>query len=163
MTYLPVISLWQPWASLVFAKLPGESEHVKRHETRDYPPPLKYVGGYIGIHSTAKFPASKEISEELHELCLDVFGCNYNHSLPFGSILGVVRISSALATATAQPATENDRIAGNWNAGRFAWPLSDITSFAAPLPAKGAQKWWRFELPFLLASPPSPEPSQQQE
>ena len=145
MTYLPVISLWQPWASLIFAG-------VKLHETRNRRPPLKYVGGYIGIHSTAKFPPHKEISEELHELCMNVFGCGYNHSLPQGVILGMAKLSGGCPTESHKPASDEDRIAGNWSARRFAWPLSDVTPFAVPLPMKGKQGWFKFELPDLALS-----------
>lgn len=152
MTYMPMISLWQPYASLIFTKMPGTDQCVKRHETRDFEPPLKYVGGYIGIHATAKFPPSKKIPEELHELCLDIWGCSYNHTLPFGSLLGFVRISGALSTNEHKPATEEDRIAGDWRPNRFAWPLSDVTPLAVPLPLKGHQRWWRWELPPGLAT-----------
>lgn len=144
---VPIISLHQPWASLVFAKFPGDSAFVKQHETRGRKPPLKYVGGFIGIHATAKFPPAKEISADLHDLCMDVFGCSYNHTLPLGSILGVVRISGGLATAEHSPVTPEDGIAGNWSAGRFAWPLSDVMEFKNPIPAKGKQGWWKFQLP----------------
>lgn len=150
MTYLPIISLWQPYASLIFAKLPDQANFVKQHETRSFKPPQKYVGGYIGIHATAKFPPIKSIPEDLHELCMDVFGCSYNHSLPQGAILGAVRISGGLPTESVTPWDE-DRIAGDWTHGRFAWPLSDVTPFSVPLPMKGKQGWWRFDLPPGLA------------
>lgn len=145
MTYLPVISLWQPYASLIFSG-------VKLHETRKFRPPVKYVGGYIGIASTAKFPPMKKIGEELHELCMEVFGCGYNQSLPFGCLLGAVRISAGLPTDSHTPANDDDRVAGDWSPGRFAWPLSDVTPFAIPLPMKGKQGWWRFDLPLGLAT-----------
>src|SRR4051812_2667700 len=118
---IPTISLWQPYASLIFANMDGQ--FVKRHETRGRQPPLKYVGGFIGIHATAKFPPLRTISPELHELCMEVWGCSYNHTLPLGSLLGFVRLSGGLPTETARPASDEDRIAGDWSPGRFAWPL----------------------------------------
>jgi hypothetical protein len=152
MTALPVISLWQPWASLIFAG-------VKKHETRGFEPPLKYVGGYIGIHATAKFPAAKHISEELHELCLDTFGRSYNYTLPLGAVLGAARLSGALPTGAAPPASLADYIAGDWTPGRFAWPLSDIIKFPAAIPAKGKQGWWKLEIP-SVSHPPIPQGDQ---
>jgi activating signal cointegrator 1 len=139
MSDFPIISLWQPYASLIFAG-------AKLHETRGYPPPLKYVGGFIGIHATAKFPPLKLISEELHELCMDVFGCSYNYTLPQGAILGVVRLSDGLETNNISPANERDFAAGDWAPNRFAWPLSDITKFETPIPAKGKQGWWKYAI-----------------
>lgn len=149
MAPIPVISLWQPYASLIFANLDGE--YVKRHETRGFHPPLKYVGGFIGIHATAKFPPLKTISPELHELCMDIWGCGYNYTLPQGSLLGFVRLSGGIATDRAQPASDGDRVAGDWSAGRFAWPLSDVTPLPTPLPMKGKQGWWKFDPPGALA------------
>jgi len=139
MADLPIISLWQPWASLIF-------ERVKRHETRGFQPPLKYVGGYIGIHATAKFPPLRKISEELHELCMEVFGCGYNHSLPQGAIMGTVLLSGGLRTEDCLPANASDRIAGDWSPGRFAWPLSEPTKLRMLIPAKGYQGWWRHKI-----------------
>lgn len=139
MTNFPIISLWQPYASLIFAG-------AKLHETRGYKPPLKYVGGFIGIHATAKFPPAKLIGEELHELCMDVFGCSYNYSLPQGAILGVARLSGGLSTNEAKPADEADLAAGDWTADRYAWPLSDIIKLEKPIPAKGKQGWWKYPI-----------------
>lgn len=136
---IPVISLWQPWATLIF-------RGRKKHETRSKQPPLKYVGGFIGIAATATFPPLKHISEELHELCMDEFGCNYNHSLPRGAVLGMVRLSGGVPTTEREPADDDDRICGDWRPGRYAWPLCDITAEPTPLPAKGHQGWWTFDI-----------------
>lgn len=142
MSEIPVISLWQPFASLIFELRGGVP--IKQHETRGREPPLKYIGGFIGVHATAKFPPLRLIGEELHELCMDTFGCSYNYSLPQGAILGVARLSGGLSTAERRPADDADRIAGDWSEGRFAWPLSDVQKFAIPIPAKGKQGWWKF-------------------
>jgi activating signal cointegrator 1 len=138
MNTLPIISLWQPWASLIF-------ERIKRHETRGRPAPLKHTGGIIGIHATAKFPPLKTISEPLHELCMDVWGCGYNETLPQGVILGTVKLLGWASTNECTPMDEEDRVSGDWSPGRFAWLLDEITKFDAPIPAKGKQGWWRHE------------------
>lgn len=156
MSDLPIISLWQPFASLIFARMPGGDNYVKQHETRSFCPPAKYVGSCVGIHATAKFPPLKLIPEDLHELCMDVFGCSYNYTLPQGVILGVVRIHAARPTGGAVPWDE-DRIAGDWTLGRFAWPLSVVAKFESPIPAKGKQGWWKFPIPDLVGTPPAPE------
>lgn len=41
---LPAITIHQPWASLV-------AGGAKPYETRDYPPPAKYIGQRIAIHA----------------------------------------------------------------------------------------------------------------
>jgi hypothetical protein len=138
-TPIPVISLWQPWASLIFA--PGRP---KRHETRSLRPPLKYMGGIIGIHATATFPPLKNISEELHELCMDIWGCGYNHTLPQGAILGTVRLTRYFKTDEGQPANADDRICGDWSPERYAWSLEEAEILPKPIMAKGKQGWWSY-------------------
>lgn len=140
MTDMPVISLWQPYASLIFAG-------AKLHETRSYAPPTKYIDCIVAIHATAKFPPLKLLSDELHELCIDTFGCSYNFTLPLGAILGTVRLRRGLPTDIVSPNVESDFIAGDWTPGRFAWPLSDVSAFATPIPAKGKQGWWKWSFP----------------
>lgn len=55
MTALPVISLWQPWASLMFTDR-GDGQKVKTIETRSWAPPAGLVGQRMGIASAAKPP-----------------------------------------------------------------------------------------------------------
>jgi hypothetical protein len=141
MTEIPIISLWQPWASLIFV-----TPQVKCHETRSRPAPLKYLGGYIGIHATTTFPPLRHISAELHELCMDVFGCGYNHTLPRGVILGTAYLSHCFQTDRGVPASHDDKIAGDWSPGRFAWLLDDVAKLPQPIPAKGKQGWWKHSL-----------------
>lgn len=142
---IPVLSLWQPYATLIFRE-------VKKHETRGRAIPDKHVGSTIAIHSTAKFPSLLKISEELHELCMDEFGCGYNYSLPCGYILGTVRIGASVPTARENPADDGDRICGDWRPGRFAMALSEIAPLPAPIAAKGHQGWWYRDLELPSAS-----------
>ena len=143
---VPVITLWQPWASLIFAG-------YKRHETRAYRPPLKYVGGFVAIHAAAR-PCPANISDELAELCYDAFGCAWNYSLPRGAILGCVSLSGAVPTGEQAPfVTSEDLAAGDWTPGRWAWSLCDIETLPTPVPAKGKQGWWSIE-----ADAPRPNP-----
>lgn len=135
---IPVITLWQPWASLVFA---GR----KNYETRGYRAPLKHCGPRVAIHAAAALPASRHITPELAELCYDEFGCAWNYSLPRGCILGTVRIGENVPTGERRPfVTEDELAAGDWSPGRWAWWLWDIAALPAPIPAKGKQGWWRF-------------------
>lgn len=144
----PILSLWQPYATLVFRR-------IKKHETRGRSIPDKHVGATIAIHSTAKFPPHNKISEELHELCMAEFGCGYNYSLPCGYILGTVRIGASLPTATTPPVDDDDRICGDWRPGRFAMPLSEIGALPTLVAAKGHQSWWYrdLELPSVSEQP----------
>lgn len=137
MTSTPVISLWQPYATLIFRRR-------KKNETRPAGTPLpnRYVGVPVGIAATASFPPLKLMSEELHELCMDEFGCSYNYSLPLGCILGTVIFDRRVPTTEMLPADDDDRICGDWRPGRFAWPIMSVAPFVAPISAKGKQGWW---------------------
>jgi hypothetical protein len=144
---LTVISLWQPYASLMFTK-----ERHKRHETRGFKLPSRLVGQWVGIHATATFPPLAKISERLHELCLDVWGCGYNFSLPQGAVLGAVLFDRCQPTDTCSPFNEDDETAGDWAAGRYAWFAADVVALARPFAAKGKQGWWSVPLPSELAA-----------
>lgn len=139
----PVISLWQPFASLLFTWDRERGDMAKCFETRSFKLPQRLVGQRIAIHATAKFPASKHISEDLHELCYDLWGCSYNFALPFGAILGTVRFDASIPTAEErafQP--ESEIAAGDWTPGRWAWPVIEADGLKSPIPMKGKQGWW---------------------
>lgn len=132
---IPVITLWQPWASLIF------SGH-KRYETRAYRPPNKYLGTRIAIHAAAR-PCPR-VGDELADLCYDAFGCGWNYSLPRGAILGTVLLGMCVPSEEYEP-SDDDRIAGDWSTGRFGWRLWEVEPLSAPLPAKGKQGWWSID------------------
>lgn len=139
----PAISLWQPWASLIFV-----SDHGSRklHETRSYPVPPHYMGERIAIHA-AKRPISKGIDSDLELLCIDVFGTDFRKSLPRGAVLGTVLIDQWTATQYCGPETDVDAIAGDWTDGRYAWRLRNPMQLASPLPQQGRQGWFQVDLP----------------
>ena len=134
---IPVITLWQPWASLIFT---GD----KKHETRGFPFPGKHAGRRIAIHSALKMP--KEISVGLHLLCESNWGADeaWREQLPRGYLLGTVELVRSHRTEEVTP-DPVDRICGNWEPGRFAWELRDPRPLADPLTATGKQGWWSVE------------------
>ena len=139
----PAISLWQPWASLIFV-----SDHGSRklHETRSYPLPPRYLGERIAIHA-AKRPVPKAIDADLELLCIDLFGVDFRSSLPRGAVVGTVMIDQWTATEFCGPETDADSIAGDWTNGRFAWRLRNPQQLETPLPQLGQQGWFRVEIP----------------
>lgn len=141
---MPAISLWQPFASLIFEWDRDKGEFAKAFETRSFKLPARLIGQEVAIHATAKFPASKHISEALNDYCYQLWGCGYNYSLPLGAIIGVVRFGAPIPTgeeAAFQPDTEI--AAGDWTPGRWAWPIMEAVRLPAPMPMKGKQGWWR--------------------
>lgn len=139
---LTCISLWQPWASLLFVEDPALR---KVHETRKRALPPKYRGMRVGIHATLYFPS--RLPAGLHDICVSAFGWDYRQSLPRGAVLGTLELVGAVETAEARPASEADRIAGDWSARRWAWLTQGPERFERPLPRRGLQGWFSVELP----------------
>lgn len=155
---LPVITLWQPWASLCFV---ADAALRKHNETRGFPPPAKYVGQRVAIHAAAAWPAKHNIKPPLRHLSLEAFGLGFEGFLPRGVILGTVRLLDPMPTERARLiASENELAAGNYDDERWAWPLADMIALPSPIPAKGKQGWWKFPVPALAAQEaPSPQRS----
>lgn len=139
---MPVISLWQPYASLIFAVDHQRGAMAKANETRKFKLPENKIGVEVAIHATASFPAPRFISAELHEICRRLFGPNYREALPRGEIIGIVKFAPAMTThgSRAQQCAA-EIAAGDWSDGRYAWPITDARGLDHPLPAKGLQGW----------------------
>lgn len=133
---LPAISLWQPWASLIFT---GD----KLHETRAYPPPAKHLGQRIAIHAARRLPTEDEVKLGLHLLCEHNWGARsaWRTTLPRGVILGTALLVEAIKTDHRQPGPV-DLVAGDWSRGRWAWQLGDVQALREPVPWKGKQGWF---------------------
>lgn len=136
---VPAISLWQPFASLIFVR-------VKRHETRGRPLPAGRRRTRHAIHATASFPAPRLISGELHRLCVATFGADYRYSLPLGRVLGTVEFVDSFPTEEREPFDEADLAAGDWSPGRFAWQLNAPIPLPEPLALRGRQSWFSVDL-----------------
>ncbi|PWC98020.1 ASCH domain-containing protein [Azospirillum sp. TSO5] len=136
------ISLWQPWASLIFA---GR----KRFETRGYDYPNNLHGSVIAIHAAKKVVPSWMAGDAVCKICMKEFGGFYQSELPHGYVLGTARLVASWPTAgeLAPAVSDDERAVGNWFPGRFAWELADITPLPEPIPAKGKQGWWNWEVP----------------
>jgi hypothetical protein len=141
---IPAISMWQPYASLMFAWDRERGEFAKAFETRSHKLPDRLINEWVVIHATAKFAPETFLTDALRDLCYDMFGCGYNYSLPRGAAIGRVRFGVPVPTgelAAYQPETEI--AAGDWTPGRWAWPVMETDLLAMPVPMKGAQGWWR--------------------
>ena len=112
---IPILSLWQPWASLLLL------DDCKVHETRGWEPPSYLIGRRFAIHAAARTVRPAELGAKLHQLCLDRFGWPYAKSLPRGGMIGSAVLESSLSTDWSRPASEIDAACGDWTTGRFAW------------------------------------------
>lgn len=132
------ISLWQPWASLVAT---GRKEFETRHWSTNY-------RGYLAIHATKRWT-----KEEIR--ILDMYRKHFPYPLdiippnpPLSAVLCVVNLVDVLPTDEVRPyITTMERAFGNFEPGRFAWKMEVVKVFDPPIPAKGAQGFWRWDQP----------------
>ena|ERR1700679_2578027 len=141
---MKALTLWQPWASLIAM---GE----KKVETRCWQ--TKYRGP-LAIHAAAKSPPEwlgrSRLSSEFasaSRLCLPA---RVRRKLPAGVVLCVVHlIDIQEAALVAADLTPQERIFGNYQAGRYAWFLELVEVFPDPVPAKGNRLLWEWHRPTL--------------
>jgi hypothetical protein len=142
------ISLWQPWASLV-------SVGAKRVETRGWQTPYR---GPLAIHASKKWDrqlAGIMASDDRFTAPIRAAGIE---DLPLGCVVAVARLAKIAPTAEVRDRlSEQERLYGDYSAGRYAWALTGIVRLARPVPFKGAQGF--FEVPdellqAALAAPP---------
>jgi hypothetical protein len=125
---LKVLTLHQPWASLVI-------DDVKRIETRSWGTSHR---GTLAIH------AGKVVD---HGFCeeLGVDPC----LLPVGQILGTVQLLNCelLTPRSLRQISDAEKRYGLFRVGRFAWHLHFPRKLSPPIPARGLQLLWNFEVP----------------
>lgn len=146
MTLLPAISLWQPWASLLFVEDP---QLRKVHETRSWEAPAGYIRCRLAIHAAKRMASVDEIGAVpgLHKLCVDALGWDYRESLPRGAVIGTSSIYDVVPAFPEFAASRADFTAGNWAPRRFAWRMIDAVALPHPMPCQGRQGWFKVDVP----------------
>jgi hypothetical protein len=141
---MQAISLWQPYASLIAAK-------VKRFETRSWRPPGRLVGQRIAIHAAARRPTAAEL-DALGGIVGDVLGGYWHRRIPYGAVVCTTVIAGCYQVTHwngDRPALSaigeiQDDGFGDYTTGRYCWELTDIAVYDPPVPAKGAQGFWNW-------------------
>jgi hypothetical protein len=141
------LTLTQPWASLV-------AVGAKRIETRSWHTSYR---GPLAIHASKGFPKADRL------LCLEdpfwvalgkewcAFGRQYFNpasKLPLGAVLATCRLTACtlIKPAFTEMLSDQELAFGNYDGGRFAWILEDVTPLAVPIPAKGALGLWECDI-----------------
>ena len=156
---MKVISILQPWASLV-------ALGHKRIETRSWN--TKYRGELL-IHASKRMLdmfEQKEFWERLYgEVNFDTYkelaSMPRFEELPYGSIIGKVNLIDTCTTEEAKTrlyykeysqnhSREQELAFGDYSPTRFGWLLSDPILFKEPIPCKGQLGIWN--LPAELES-----------
>jgi hypothetical protein len=152
-----ILTLWQPWASLIALKL-------KQYETRSWPTGYR---GKLAIHAAKRPFVSADGSETLDQAAwltwLDALELAHEagiltnesklpfaHELPLGCIVAIADLTACLEMADniSRPPSEIacmglhtplELAVGDWQVGRYAWKLKNVIALPEPIPFKGAQ------------------------
>jgi activating signal cointegrator 1 len=118
---LKALSLWQPWASLIY-------DGRKTIETRSW---KMWHRGPLAIH------AAKRIEKDA---CAS-FGYDWR-TIPSGSILCIVDVVDCVRFPS--PKAPPDEY-GDFSEGRFGFLLKMLEKFPVPIPARGMQGIWTWD------------------
>lgn len=135
---MKIITLWQPWASLIPLGL-------KHYETRSWGTSYR---GLIAVHSAKRQMDSGAIAGLLN--VQEVAGIEfkgedglfftYVSQLPFGKVVAIAHLADCIKMTEkfidAQPETEV--ACGDWQVGRYAWKLENVQTIE-PIECKGKQ------------------------
>jgi hypothetical protein len=166
---IPAITLWQPWASLVACG-------AKLYETRSWATQYKgriaiHAAARNPVEATRLFPGLQMavIRKALKDGGLLDYDSDFD-ALPFGCVVATVNLVNcwhivsnpwtvtnlAKRYAVFCGPTYPERIIypsgqellfGDWTPGRYAWELADIKVLPEPIPARGHQGLWKWEVP----------------
>jgi len=146
---MKAISIWQPWASLLFA--PGEFRKV--YETRPRRMGFK-PGERIAIHAAATLKGMDAYCWMIHtpqgrsiHAALDaMYGISRSETqMPRGCIIGTVDIVGTYETSAALWPSRQERAFGDWRPGRVAIETREPLLFKTPIPFVGKQGVFRVD------------------
>src|SRR5260221_8842541 len=126
------LSLWQPWASLWCSQR-------KVHETRSWRCSHR---GCLLVHAAKHFEKDFPLDDPLRVILHDEFGGHWPLELPTGALIGMVNVVDCVPTEMLfgdAAANDDERVCGDFSAGRFAWKRDEFRRFDRPVPYRGAQ------------------------
>lgn len=142
---MKIITLWQPWASLIAFGL-------KEYETRSWK--TKYRGK-LAIHAAKRPPDTETVSSlcnrfpEIAKVLtpINLKSLNYKKcdspSLPLGCIVAITNLTDCLQMTTCSLDGDSpsvlERSVGDWEPGRYAWKLENTIALPEPIPFTGGQ------------------------
>ena len=136
-----VITLHQPWASLMAIE-------AKKFETRSWATAHR---GLLAIHA-AKTKKGRASCGRLITNTLTRAGYATFDHLPFGCVLALMSLRTTHRTEVLRSSvhvSEAERSFGDWSDGRHAWQMEMVHRYDPPIPARGHQGFWWWEMPTI--------------
>jgi hypothetical protein len=154
---MKALTVWQPWASLIM--IGAKPYEFRRWNFTDRPQYRTLAGQRIVIHAGAPKVRTDEVEDIITRIAEGESALIDAIAAPFLARLleacrakqQIIPLSAALGTAVigepqraavlfADKVADSDRL----DQHMYAWPMTDPRPFAEPIPAKGAQQFWRW-------------------
>lgn len=141
------LTVWQPWATLLTRK-------EKKYETRGWKPSLD-TGDLLALHSAKKWDENSTLHKTNPEIRTALtlverlppdFG-QVDQCMPRGRVLAVARFAGAFPTGDYRDTiSDRERALGDWSDGRWAWGIKIEYIYGTPVPTRGNQGLWEWEV-----------------
>lgn len=167
---MKALTIWQPWASLIACG-------VKQYETRSWPTkyrgPIAIHTATKNISASVSVDRVGKIVVEM----MNIHRCPPWEKMPRGQIIAtaelvnvwhiVYNVKMDVEEAREYPIigermaedkhetvsydyfvpSKKEAALGDWTPGRYAWKLANVKILQSPIPVKGKQGLWNFEMP----------------
>lgn len=139
------ISLYQPWAT-------AWALQIKRNETRSKLPPAAAIGTPLAVHAALRdnFETLQQWNErrELRDAGRDYV------SLPRGKIIAICTLAGVRSAESCAP-TAQEQAWGDYSPGRWIWQPANMVMLPEPIPCRGRQFLFWWEVPQSLFAIPA--------
>jgi hypothetical protein len=152
---LKALTIYQPWASLIM--IGAKPYEFRRWDYRTRAWSLE--GQRIVIHASARPIRPAEIEDIIGRMNDRISSLRAEIALPLLERIraahkcrGVVELSAGLGTAVLEEPRKVDRLfnspadSDRIDHHMWAWPLTNIRPFPAPVPCRGAQGFWEWPM-----------------
>lgn len=136
-------TLWDPWGTLVALE-------EKLYETRSWATNYR---GPLAIHVARRWKIDQfELLRcEPFRSVLAKHGFSKRDDFPLGCVVAVVNLTAVYRTEDMRASLGEQELAfGNYSNGRYAWELTSVRRLPEPVPARGAQQLWWWDVPDRL-------------
>lgn len=167
---MKALTIWQPWASLI-------ARGVKQYETRSWPTkyrgPIAIHAATKNISASVSVDRVGKIVVEM----MNIHRCPPWEKMPRGQIIATAELvnvwhivyhpgpnvdkarhidigAESMTEDKHDPhfgdyfvPTDMEIALGDWTPGRYAWELANVKPLPCPIPVKGKQGLWNFEIP----------------